>query len=79
LGNGAAQRIPRTILDFDHPRSASSTAVSSKSALNANRIRLSGRRLANATPAEIAETHRRLQIAHRADLPSLRGPLRRPT
>jgi two-component system, cell cycle response regulator DivK len=32
----------------------SSTAVSSKSPQNANRIRLSGRRLANATPAEIA-------------------------
>ena len=33
---------------------ASSTAVSSKSPQNAKRIRLSGRRLANATPAEIA-------------------------
>jgi hypothetical protein len=42
------------ILGFGHPRSASSTAVSSRSPQNANRIRLSGSRLANATPAEIA-------------------------
>jgi hypothetical protein len=42
------------IVGFDHPRSASSTAVSSKSPQKANRIRLSGSRLANATPAEIA-------------------------
>jgi hypothetical protein len=42
--------------DFDHPRSASSTAVISKSPQNASRIRLSGKRLANATPAEIAAT-----------------------
>jgi hypothetical protein len=42
------------ILGFDHPRSTSSAAVSSKSPQKANRIRLSGRRLANATPAEIA-------------------------
>src|SRR5580704_7426859 len=53
-GNGAASAFLETIPDFDHPRSASSTAVSSKSAQKANRIRLSGRRLANATPAEIA-------------------------
>ena len=53
-GNGAASAFLETIPDFDHARSASSTAVSSKSAQNANRIRLSGRRLANATPAEIA-------------------------
>lgn len=39
------------IVGFDHPRSASSTAVSSKWPQNANRIRLSGRRLANLTPA----------------------------
>jgi MFS family permease len=39
---------------FDHPRNASSTAVSSKSPQNANRIRLSGSRVANLTPAEIA-------------------------
>jgi hypothetical protein len=42
------------ILGFDHPLSASSAAVSSKSPQKANRIRLSGSRLANATPAEIA-------------------------
>ncbi len=42
------------ILGFDYPHSASSTAVSSKRPQNANRIRLSGRRLANLTPAEIA-------------------------
>jgi hypothetical protein len=42
------------IVGFDHPRSASSSAVSSKSPQNANRIRLSGSRLANLTPAEIA-------------------------
>jgi hypothetical protein len=41
-------------LGFDHPRSASSTAVSSNRPQNANRIRLSGSRLANATPAGIA-------------------------
>ena len=46
--------FPKTIPGFDHPRTASSTAVSSNSPQNANRIRLSGRRLANATPAEIA-------------------------
>src|SRR5262249_36552109 len=38
---------------FDHPRSASSNAVISKRPQNANRIGLSGRRLANLTPAEI--------------------------
>src|SRR3984893_1404376 len=54
LGNGAASAFLETIPDFDHARSASSTAVSSKSPQNANRIRLSGRRGANATPAEIA-------------------------
>jgi hypothetical protein len=42
------------ILGVDHPRSASSTAVSSKRPQNANLIRLSGKRLANLTPAEIA-------------------------
>jgi hypothetical protein len=42
------------ILGFDHPRSPSSAAVSSKSPQNANRICLSGSRLANLTPAEIA-------------------------
>ena len=43
-----------TVSGFDHARSASSTAVNSKRPQNANRIRLSGRRLANLTPAEIA-------------------------
>ena len=43
------------IVGFDHPRSPSSTAVSSKRPQNANRIRLSGRRLANLTPAGIGQ------------------------
>ena len=41
-------------LGLVHSRSANSTAVINKSPQNANRARLSGRRLANATPAEIA-------------------------
>src|SRR5215469_10337444 len=41
-------------LGLVHSRSANSSAVINKSPQNANRARLSGRRLANATPAEIA-------------------------
>ena len=41
-------------LGLVHSRRANSTAVINKSPQNANRARLSGRRLANATPAEIA-------------------------
>jgi len=49
-----AAMLSNLILGFDQPRSASSTAVSSKRPQNANRIRLSGSRLANLTPTEIA-------------------------
>jgi len=59
--NGSTHRRTRGCLDgsstvsgFDHASSANSTAVNSKRPQNANRIRLSGRRLANLTPAEIA-------------------------